>query len=156
MKNSSNKSKNNENLVQDLKYSKNQYNFKNVLSIPLILDQIFKFLEKDDIKCLSLCFIKMYQLYCNQIKKLKIKESAEISHISSIMFDKYKNFIELNLEYCKNIKDYSFISKLEKLENLNLSYSNISAISFLIKNNNIKELNLEGCKNIEDYSLYQN
>ena len=152
---SSIKSKNNVDLDQnkELKYSKNQYNFKNVLSIPLILAQIFKFIEKDDIKCLSLCSKKIYQLYCNQIKKLKIKEEVEISNVSNIKIDKYKNLIELNLEGCKNIKDYSFISKLEKLENLNLCNSNISDISFLINNNNIKELNLGGCRNIEDYSF---
>ena len=155
MKNSSIKSKNNEESeeIKDLKYSNKQYNFKNVLFIPLILDQIFKFIEKNDIKCLSLCSKKIYQLYCNQIKKLKIKEDVEISNILNINFDKYKNFIELNLGVCKNIKDYSFISKLEKLEILNLWYSNISDISFLIKNNNIKELNLERCINIKDYSF---
>ena len=94
MKNSSIKSTNNEELeeIKELKYSNNQYNFKNVLSIPLILDQIFKFIEKDDIKCLSLCSKKIYQLYCSQIKKLKIKKGVEISNILN-KIDKYKNLI---------------------------------------------------------------
>ena len=39
-----------------------------------------------------------------------------------------------------NIKDYSFISNLAKLENLNLRSANISDISFIVKNKNIKEL----------------
>ena len=73
--------------------SNNQYNFENVLAIPIILDQIFKFLEKDDIKCLSLCSKKIYQLFCNQIKKLKKKEDVEISNISNIKFEEYKNLI---------------------------------------------------------------
>ena len=103
-----------------LKYSNNQYNFKKVLSIPLILDQIFKFMEKEDIKSLSLCCKKIYHLYCNQIKKLKIKENTETSNISNMNFDKYEYLFELDLNGCKNIKDYSFISHLEKLENLNL------------------------------------
>ena len=34
---------------------------------------------------------------------------------------------------CRNIKDFSFISKLEKLEKLILRYTNISDISFLEK-----------------------
>ena len=131
-----------------LKYSNHQYNFKNVLSIQLILDQIFKFMEKDDIKCLSLCSKKIYQLYCIQIKKLKIKADIETSNISNINFDKYKNLIEMDLTNCENIKDYSFISNLEKLENLNLYISNITDISFLVNNKNIKELNLERCENI--------
>ena len=59
---------------KESKYSNNQYNFKNVLSIPLILDQIYKFLTKDNIKNLSLCSKKLYQLYCEQVKKLKIKK----------------------------------------------------------------------------------
>ena len=87
------KSKNKEDLEhnRELKYFNIQYNFKNVLSIPLILDQIFKFMEKGDINCLSLCSKKIYQLYCNQIKKLKIKEDIETSNIINIKFDKYEN-----------------------------------------------------------------
>ena len=100
---------------KESKYSNNQYNFKNVLAVPIILDQIFKFIEKDDIKCLSLCSKKIYQLFCIQIKKLKIKEDIKTSNISNIKFDKYKKLIELDLSECKNIKDYSFISKIEKL-----------------------------------------
>ena len=140
MKESSIKSMNNKylDLNKELKYSNNQYNFKNALSIPLILDQICKFLPKDDIRCLSLCSKKIYQLYCNQIKKLTIKEDIEIYQVSNIKFDKYKNLIELDLSYCENIKDYSFISNLEKLKNLNLHESNISDISFLVNNKNIK------------------
>ena len=109
-------------LNRESKYSNNQYNFKNVFAIPLLLDQIFQFMEKDDIKCLSSCSKKIYQFYCEQVKKLKIKEDIEESNISNFKFDKYKDLIELNLQGCWNIKDYSFISKLEKLENLNLSY----------------------------------
>ena len=90
-------------------------------------------MEKDDIKGLSLCTKKIYQFYCEQVKKLKIKEDIEESNISNIKFDKYKDLIELNLGGCENIKDYSFISKLEKLEILNLSNTNISDISFLKK-----------------------
>ena len=149
------KSMNNIDLVRDreLKYFNNQYNFKNILSKELIIDQIFQFMEKDDIKSLSLCFKKIYQLYCNLIKKLKIKEGIETSNISKIKFDKYENLIELDLAGCKNIKEYSIISNLEKLENLNFSYTNISDISFLEKNKNIKGLYLAECKNIKDYSI---
>ena len=52
------------------------------------------------------------------------------------------------MNYCRNIKDFSTISKLEKLEILNVIFTNISDISFLEKNNNIKELTLYGCENI--------
>ena len=90
MKNSSIKSKNNEDLEQKLKYSKSQYNFKNVLYKEIILDQIFKFIEKDDIKCLSLCSKNIYQFFCNQIKKLKIKKDVKISNVSNIKFDNIK------------------------------------------------------------------
>ena len=53
MKESSIKSMNNRDLDlnKELKYSNNQYNFKNVLSIALILVQICKFLQNDDIRC---------------------------------------------------------------------------------------------------------
>ena len=69
---------------------------------------------------------------------------------------KNKNIKILNLEGCNNIRDYSIISNLEKLENLDLSYSNISDISFLVNNKNIKKLNLEECKNIKDDSIISN
>ena len=123
---------------RESKYYNNQYNFKNVFEIKLILNQIFQFMEKDDIKGLSLCTKKIYQLYCEQVKKLKIKENIEESKISNIKFDNYKDLIELNLERCENIKDYSFISKLENLENLDLSYTDISDISFIEKNKILK------------------
>ena len=58
---------------RESKYSNNQYNFKNVFEIKLILNQIFQFMEKDDIKSLSLGAKKIYRLYCEQIKKLKKK-----------------------------------------------------------------------------------
>ena len=49
---------------------------------------------------------------------------------------------------CKNIKEFTPISKLERLEILDVSYTNISDISFLEKNKNIKELYLENSENI--------
>ena len=120
---------------RESKYYNNQYIFRNVFNIPLILDQIFKFMEKDDIKSFSSCSKKIYQLYCKQVKKLKIKREIEESNISNIKFDKYVYLIELDLCECENIKDYSFISKLEKLENLNFSNSNISHILIKILKN---------------------
>jgi len=82
------------------------------------------------------------QLYDTIIEELKKK------------FPEHTNFIikGLNLEECQNIKDFSFISKLEKLECLNPSFTDIYYISFLEKNANIKELYLERCFNINDYS----
>ena len=81
-------------------------NFKNVFDTPLILERIFQFMEKDDIKCLSLSSKKLYQLYCKQVKKLKIKEDIEESNILKFKFDKYVDLIELDLEECENITDY--------------------------------------------------
>ena len=148
-----NQTKSMNNLNIESKYYNNEYNFKNVFSIPLILDQIFQFMVKDDKKRLSMCSKKLYQLYCKQVKKLEIKNYVEESNLEKIKFDKYIDLIELDLEGCKNIKDFSFISKFEKLENLNTSFTYISDISFLEKNKNIKELNLYGCKNIKDFSF---
>ena len=135
----------------ELNNSENQYNFEKVLSNPLILYNIFQFMEKDNIKSLSFCSKKIYKRYCDQIKKLKVKEGIEESIISNIKFDKYENLIELDLGGCKNFKDSSIISNLVKLENLNLSDTNISDISFLEKNKNIKVLNLANCSHIKDY-----
>ena len=54
---------------REAKCYNNQYNFKNVFEIKLILNQIFQFMEKDEIKSLSLGGKKIYQLYC--VNKLK-------------------------------------------------------------------------------------
>ena len=54
------------------------------------------------------------------------------------------------MEFCKKIKDFTPISKIERLEILNVSYTYISDISFLEKNINIKELNLQECENINE------
>ena len=127
------------NNIKELKYNNNQYNYKNVLNIPLILNQILKFMNNKDKKCLSLCSKDIYQLYCNQIKKLKLNGDIKEIEIMKLL-TKYEYLIELDLEGCKNIKDFSIISKLNKLEILNLSWTNISDISFLKNNKNIKEL----------------
>ena len=52
--------------------------------------------------------------------------------------DKKKTIKELNLRYCKNIKDFIPLFKLERLEILIICDTNISDISFLEKNKNIK------------------
>ena len=102
---------------------------KNALEIKLILNQIFQFLKRDDIKSLSLCNRKIYKLYCEQIIKIKIKKINE------------------NINIVKILDNYPYIN------NLDLSgCSDLSSISFLEKNNNIKELRLYGCKNIKDFS----
>ena len=96
-------------------YFNNQYNYENEIDKALILHQIFQFLKKDDIKFLSLCSKKIYESYCKQVKKLKIKGEIEELIKSNIKFDKYADLIELSLEGCRNVKDYSFVSKFEKL-----------------------------------------
>ena len=62
------------------------------------------------------------------------------------------------MKFQKYLTNYSLnfliiISKLEKLEKLNLCDTNISDISFLENNKNIKELDLAWGKNIKDYSI---
>ena len=143
------------NIKEELKYFNENYNIENVLSIPLILNQICQFLNKDNIKLLSLCNKNIYLLYCNQIKKLKVNKEAHIYNLQKII-DKYDNINNLDLRYCENIKDFSPISKLESLENLDISNTNISDISFLEKNKNIKELYLISCYHIKDYSHISN
>ena len=90
------------NIRKELKYFNENYNFENVLSIPLILNQIYQFLNKDNIKFLFLCNKNIYLLYCNQIKKLKINKEAQIYNLQKII-DKYDNINNLDLTYCKNM-----------------------------------------------------
>ena len=55
---------------EELKYFNINYSFENVLSISL--NQIFHFLDKDNIKSLTLCNKKIYQIYYSLVKKLNI------------------------------------------------------------------------------------
>ena len=125
-----------DNNKEELKNYNGNYNFESALSIPLILNQICQFLNRDNIKLLSLCNKNIYLIYCKQIKKLKINKGAQTSNIQ-ILIDKYDNINNLDLSDCKNIEDFTPISKLERLkrlEILNISKTNISDISFLEKN----------------------
>ena len=56
------------------------------------------------------------------------------------------------MKYCENIKEFTNISKLEKLEILSANETNIIDISFLEKNKNIKILVLDYCKNIKEFA----
>ena len=67
------------------------------------------------------------------------------------LIDRYKNVNILNLSGCRNIKDFTPISKIERLKILNVNETYISDISFLEKNKYIIDLNLFGCKNIKDF-----
>ena len=108
-------------------------NFKKVLSIPIILNQILQFAEEDDIKSLKMCFKRIYKLFYEQVAKLKLNEDIEEINISNIRFNKYENIKKLDLEKCDNITNFLFISKLKQLEELNLSKTRISDTSFLEK-----------------------
>ena len=124
--------------------------FENVISIPLILNQIFIFINNEEIKSLALCNKKMYQSYCKQIKCLKINQSAEMKNFVEFLY-KYNNVNNLDLNNCRYIEDFTLISKFERLEILNVGETRISDISFLEENKNIKELSLYDCKRINDF-----
>jgi len=122
------------------------------ISIPIILNQNFQFFEKDNIKCLSLCKKKLYKIYCNQVKKLKIINGVDILNLLKAFY-KYKNIKELNFEYYLFNLDFIPISQIENLEILNIRNTCVSDFSFLEKNKNIKELNLERCEKIKDFII---
>ena len=68
---------NNKSNKKDLK--KNENNYGDIIFIPLIFDQIIKFIDNTDKMNLYFCNKKSYKLYCNQITKLKI-EKKESNH----------------------------------------------------------------------------
>ena len=57
----------------EIKQSINGHNFIDILSRSLVLNQIFKFFEKDDIKSLALCSKKINKCYCGLVKKLNLR-----------------------------------------------------------------------------------
>ena len=163
LNNKSNKKdlKKNEN---NLKYSNNNYG--DIIFIPLIFDQIIKFIDNTDKMNLYLCNKKSYKLYCNQITKLKIEKKAKQSQIINVL-NKYKNIEYLEINDCDDIsfldencnikslilnqkagcnlkiKDFIPLTKLDKLEILDISTSTeINNISFLKYIKNLKELHL--------------
>ena len=143
----------------NLEYSNND-NYGNIIFIPLIFVQIFQFFDDYDKKNLFLCNKKFYQLYCNQITKLKIFDNINKSKVKKAL-NKYKNLEYLELIDCNDIsfldencnikslnlrghpngslkiKDFSPLFKLNKLEILDISFADITNILFL---NNIKNL----------------
>ena len=117
------------------KHINNNYNkncFEKTLSIPLILNQIFHFLDKNDIKSLNLYNKKIYKLYCDQVKELIIDKNAEMPNLKSLI-DKYDNTNKLVLSECQNIKDFTPLFQLERLEILDINSTNISDISLISK-----------------------
>ena len=110
--------------------SDSQYDFKKILSIPLILNQILQFLGIDDIKSINLCFKMINQLYYELATKLKLEVNIDASTISYFKMEKYKNIRKFDLENCYKIEDFTIILKFKQLEDLNLSNKNISDISF--------------------------
>ena len=114
----------------NINYNKNC--FEKTLSIPLTLNQIFHFLDKNDIKSLNLCNKKIYKLYCDQVKELIIDKNAEMPNLKSLI-DKYDNTNKLVLSECQNIKDFTPLFQLERLEILDFNSTNISDISLISK-----------------------
>ena len=102
-------------------------------------------------QCLNICNIKIYKLYCDQVKELIINKKAKIPNLK-LLIDKYDNANKLDLSDCQNIKDFAPVSKLERLEILDINSTNISDISFLGRNKNIKVLKLYSCEFIKDFT----
>ena len=121
-----------------------------VLQVPLILDQIFQFLDKDSKTCFSLCSKAIYKLCCDRISKIEIKENIKDLGVFALnnIPNKYKNVKELLFKKCNDLNYYfsSFLSNFKNLEVLHIYKSNIVDFSFLEKNIKIKELKLIKCE----------
>ena len=141
----------NTNINEEIKYLNRNYNFENDFTKEIILSELYKFLDKDDIKRFCLLNKNIHKSHCNQIETLKINKGAETLNLEKL-FNNYNNINNLDLSECSKIKDFTPISTLKELTNLNVSYTNISDISFLENNKNIEELNLQFCFYIKDYS----
>ena len=148
----------------NLEYSNND-NYGNIIFIPLIFVQIFQFLDDYDKKNLFLCNKKFYQLYCNQITELIIYDKVNKSKVKKTL-NKYKNVESLKIVDCNDIsfldencnikslnlrghfncalkiKDFSPLFRLNKLEILDIHFTDITNISFLKNIKNLKELHL--------------
>ena len=140
-------------------------NYGNIIFIPLILDQIIQFLDDYDKKNLYLCNKKFYQLYCNQITDLIIFDKVNKSKVKKTL-NKYKNVESLKIVDCNDIsfldencnikslnlrghfncalkiKDFSPLFRLNKLEILDIHFTDITNISFLKNIKNLNELHL--------------
>ena len=127
----------NTNINEEIKYLNRNYNFENAFTIEIVLSELYKFLDKDDIKRFYLLNENIHKSHCNQIKALKINKGAETLNLEKLFKD-YNNINNLDLSECNKIKDFTPISKFKKLTNLNVSYTNISDISFLENNKKLK------------------
>ena len=129
--------------TSSVKYNDKKYNFKNVLHISLILDQLLKFMKKEDIKHLLFCTKKLNQLYCryygSQCKKLKIKDNDHCIIFKRIS-NNYTNINELFLENISKIENFELIYNLHNLKTIYLDGYNIN--NDIFKNLKIKVLKL--------------
>ena len=123
---------------KEIKYSNRNYNFKKELFTPIILNQILLFSEQNDIQSLKLCCKRIKQIFYECATKIKINKNINLCDLSKINFQKYENLRKLDLGWCRKISKFKFISKLEKLEKLNLKDTKIKDISFLEKKKILK------------------
>ena len=86
-----------------------------------------------------------------KLEILEINENEELSDISFL--EKNKNIKRLRLSSCYKINNFLPISKLDKLESLNLSRTKVTDISFLEANKKLKELNIDGCWDIKEITF---
>jgi hypothetical protein len=107
-------------------------------------------MKEEEGKSFSLCSKKIYQVYCKQIEKLIIMTHSEMPNIG-VLIDKYNNAKNLKFICCYEIKDFTYISKLERLENLAFYRTNISNISFLESSKNLRQLRIECCESVYNY-----
>ena len=63
------------------------------------------------------------------------------------------NIKRLSLSYCYKVNNFLPISKLDKLESLNLTKTKVSDLSFLEANKKLRELNIDGCWDIKEITF---
>ena len=78
MEDTNNKNKNEE----EIRYSNREYNFKKVLCIPIILNQILLFSEKNEIQSLKLCYKRIKEIFYEQVTQIKLKKGINLCVLS--------------------------------------------------------------------------
>ena len=110
----------------------------------------FKYIHNGIMKYFDKDNFLLYNI--KNLTKLKVLDISWMVFNDISCLSKLENLEELNLSFCVIIENYLVLSKFLNLKKLNLSRSNISDLSFLSKLTELVELNLTGCYNIKNIS----
>jgi len=86
-----------------------------------------------------------------QLKTLHLQHCQGLHHLLSV--ERFENLISLMMCYCENVSDFTPLSQLKKLENLQIISSKVVCFSPLQSLKNLRTLTFMECTQLQDVSF---